>query len=40
MPTSEEYRRRAEETRLHATETQDFWEREALLQKTRKEAKG
>ena len=31
VPTSEEYRRHAEETRKHAAKTQDLWEREALL---------
>ena len=31
MPTSEEYRRHAEEARKHAAKTQDLWEREALL---------
>jgi hypothetical protein len=31
MPTSEDYRRRAAETRHLATATQDIWEREALL---------
>jgi hypothetical protein len=31
MPTSEDYRRRAAETRQLATATQDIWEREALF---------
>jgi hypothetical protein len=31
MPTSEDYRRKAAETRQLATATQDVWERESLL---------
>jgi len=31
MPTFEDYRRRADETRILAAQTKDLWERQALL---------